>query len=407
MKSDALRPTSLKPETLKIVADENIPLVRECFAGLGDVVTLPGRSLTADDLAGADVLVARSVTKVNKELIQNSSLKFVGTCTAGCDHIDLPALKAQGIGFSNAPGCNARSVVEYVLCALDILAERDGYCITGRTVGIVGKGQVGGRLYRALQALGVRVMANDPLLEPEAGVELVELDELLERCDVIALHTPLTTSGDYPTYHLFGEQQLLAMKHGTVLINAGRGAVVDNRALLNVLKARDDLSVVLDVWEHEPEVDPELLELVDIGTPHIAGYSLDAKVTGTVMVYQALCHFLGLPVRTSQQDLTPLPPLMKLDFTGTVDADQAASVAMRATYDIRRDDALMRRLLKMEPEARKLAFDFMRKNYSERREFSTLKIDASRSSQEVQQRMQALGFHLLDGRLQDNEHASR
>lgn len=378
------------------MADENIPLVRECFAGLGDVVTLPGRSLTADDLAGADVLVARSVTKVNKELIQNSSLKFVGTCTAGCDHIELPALKEQGVGFSNAPGCNARSVVEYVLCALDILAERDGYCITGRTVGIVGKGQVGGRLYRALQALGVRVMANDPLLEAEAGVELVELDELLERCDVIALHTPLTTSGDYPTYHLFGEQQLLAMKHGTVLINAGRGAVVDNRALLNVLKARDDLSVVLDVWEHEPEVDPELLELVDIGTPHIAGYSLDAKVTGTVMVYQALCRFLGLPARTSQQDLTPLPPLMKLDFTGTVDADQAASVAMRATYDIRRDDALMRRLLKMEPEARKLAFDFMRKNYSERREFSTLKIDASRSSQEVQQRLQALGFDVLD-----------
>ncbi|UYM17042.1 4-phosphoerythronate dehydrogenase PdxB [Endozoicomonas euniceicola] len=396
MKSDASRPSSLEPRALKIVADENIPLVRECFAGLGDVVTLPGRSLTADDLAGADVLVARSVTKVNKELIQNSSLKFVGTCTAGCDHIELPALKEQGVGFSNAPGCNARSVVEYVLCALDILAERDGYCITGRTVGIVGKGQVGGRLYRALQALGVRVMANDPLLEAEAGVELVELDELLERCDVIALHTPLTTSGDYPTYHLFGEQQLLAMKHGTVLINAGRGAVVDNRALLNVLKARDDLSVVLDVWEHEPEVDPELLELVDIGTPHIAGYSLDAKVTGTVMVYQALCRFLGLPARTSQQDLTPLPPLMKLDFTGTVDADQAASVAMRATYDIRRDDALMRRLLKMEPEARKLAFDFMRKNYSERREFSTLKIDASRSSQEVQQRLQALGFDVLD-----------
>ncbi|MET4693542.1 4-phosphoerythronate dehydrogenase PdxB [Endozoicomonas lisbonensis] len=389
----------IKPAALKIVADENIPLVRECFAELGNVVTLPGRSLSADDLADADVLVARSVTRVNKELVQNSSLKFVGTCTAGFDHVDLQALKAQGIEFSSAPGCNARSVVEYVLCALDILAERDGYCITGRTVGIVGKGQVGSRLYRALQALGVTVMANDPLLEPEAGVELVELDELLERCDVIALHTPLTTSGDYPTYHLMGEQQLLAMKHGAVLINAGRGAVVDNRALLNVLKVRDDLSVVLDVWEHEPDVDPELLELVDIATPHIAGYSLDGKITGTVMVYQALCRFLGLPARTSQQDLTPLPPLMKLDFTGTVDADQATSVAMRATYDIRRDDALMRRLLKMEPEARRLAFDFMRKNYSERREFSTLNIDASRSSQEVQQRLQALGFCLQDNGL--------
>ena len=392
MKSDVV-----KPAALKIVADENIPLVRECFAELGNVVTLPGRSLSADDLVDADVLVVRSVTRVNKELVQNSSLKFVGTCTAGFDHVDRPALKAQGIEFSSAPGCNARSVVEYVLCALDILAERDGYCITNRTVGIVGKGQVGGRLYRALQALGVTVMANDPLLEPETGVELVELDELLERCDVIALHTPLTTSGDYPTYHLMGEQQLLAMKHGSVLINAGRGAVVDNQALLNVLKTRDDLSVVLDVWEHEPEVDPELLELVDIATPHIAGYSLDGKITGTVMVYQALCRFLGLPARTSQQDLTPLPPLMKLEFTNTVDANQATSVAMRATYDIRRDDALMRRLLKMEPEARSLAFDFMRKNYSERREFSTLNIDASHASQAVQQRLQAMGFYLMTG----------
>ncbi|WP_236632045.1 4-phosphoerythronate dehydrogenase PdxB [Endozoicomonas montiporae] len=395
MKSEASGQAASRP-AIKIVADENIPLVRECFAGLGEVITLPGRSICADDLADADVLVSRSVTKVSRELVQNSRLKFVGTCTAGFDHVDVEALNELGIGFSSAPGCNARSVVEYVLCALDILAERDGYRITGRTVGIVGKGQVGGRLFRALQALGVNVIANDPFLEPEAGVELVGLNELIERCDVIGLHTPLTTTGSHPTHHLLGESQLLALKHGTVLINAGRGAVVDNRALLSVLKSRDDLSVVLDVWEHEPDVDPELLELVDIGTPHIAGYSLDGKITGTVMVYQALCRFLGLPARVSQRDLTPLPPLMKLDFTGTVDADQATSVAMRATYDIRRDDALMRRLLKMEPEARRLAFDFMRKNYSERREFSTLKIDARRSEQAVQERLAALGFHLPD-----------
>lgn len=386
----------MKPVMMKIVADENIPLVRECFAELGDVVTLPGRAISAEDLADADVLLSRSITKVTAELVQGSNLKFVGTCTAGFDHVDLQAMQDQGIHFSNAPGCNARSVVEYVLCALDILAERDGYSISDRTVGIVGKGQVGGRVYRVLQQMGVTVMANDPLCVREPDVEFVELDELIERCDVIGLHTPLTTRGDHPTYHLIGEQQLLAMKHGTVLINAGRGPVVDNQALLQVMKARDDLTVVLDVWEHEPEVDPELLELVDIATPHIAGYSLDGKITGTLMVYQALCRFLGLPARISMDDLTPPPPLMKLDFTDSVDADQATSVAMRATYDIRRDDALMRRLLKMEPDARRLAFDYMRKNYCERREFSTLNVDATRCRSDVQHRLKGLGFHMLD-----------
>lgn len=380
---------------MKIVADENIPLVRECFEALGDVVTLPGRSITAEDLVDADALVVRSVTKVTESLVRNSALRFVGTCTAGVDHIDQQSLKQLGIHVASASGCNARSVVEYVLCALDILAERDGYCMTDRTVGIVGKGQVGGRLYRSLEQSGVTVMANDPLCDRHGNAKFVELDELIARCDVIALHTPLTQTGPYPTHHLIGAEQLQAMKHGTVLINAGRGPVVDNQALLKVLKARNDLSVVLDVWEHEPDVEPELLELVDIGTPHISGYSLDGKVKGTERVYQALCQYLGLPINVSLSELTLAPPLERLTFTYSVDVNQASSVAMRATYDIRRDDALMRRLINMEPEARKLAFDYMRKNYSERREFSTLKVDAKRCHRLVQERLKALGFCLL------------
>ena len=387
---------AMNKTALKIVADENIPLVGDYFEGLGEVVTLPGRGITASDLTGADALVIRSVTRVTDELVANSTLRFVGTCTAGMDHVDQQVLEARGIAFTNAPGCNARSVVEYVLCALDVLAERDGFSLSDRTVGIVGKGQVGGRLHAALKALGVSVMANDPLCPQDPGVEFVELDELIERCDVIALHTPLTTAGKHPTRHLIGEHELLAMKHETILINAGRGPVVDNQALLNVMKSRDDLSVVLDVWEHEPDVDPELLKLVDIATPHIAGYSLDGKISGTDGVYRALCRFLGLPARVSRDALTPVPPLQKLLFTDSVSADQATSVAMRATYDIRRDDALMRRLLKMDADARRLAFDYMRKNYSERREFSTLKIDANDCRSDTQQRLKRLGFQLLD-----------
>lgn len=381
---------------MKIVADENIPLVRECLGTLGEVVTLPGRGVTAAGLKDADALVIRSVTRVTNELVQGSSLRFVGSCTAGIDHVNVSALERQGIHFASAPGCNARSVVEYVLCALDVLAERDGYCLADRTVGIVGKGQVGGRLYQTLDKLGVRVMANDPLCAKDANTGFVELDRLIERCDVIALHTPLTRDCQFPTHHLFGIKRLRALRHGTVLINAGRGPVVDNQALLRILQERNDLSVVLDVWEGEPRVDPELLELVDLATPHIAGYSLDGKVTGTAMVYQSLCQQFGLPARVNLAAITPMPPLMKLGFTDSVDADQAASVAMRATYDIRRDDALMRRLVRMEPEARKLAFDYMRKNYSERREFSTLRVDAHRCHESVQARLGALGFHLAD-----------
>ena len=381
---------------MKIVVDENIPLVRECLGSLGEVATLPGRDISATDLQDADVLVIRSVTRVTEKLVEGSALRFVGSCTAGIDHVDAAALQRLGIHFASAPGCNARSVVEYVLCALDILAERDGYSLTDRTVGIVGKGQVGGRLYKALQQLGVRVMANDPLCDREDGIEFVELDELIARCDVIALHTPLTRDAQFPTYHLMGLEQLLALKHGAVLINAGRGPVVDNQALLRTLQERNDLSVVLDVWEEEPQVDPELLELVDLATPHIAGYSLDGKVTGTAMVYKALSRHFGLPARVNLAAVTPMPPLMKLVFTDSVSAGQAASVAMRATYDIRRDDALMRRLIRMEPEARKLAFDYMRKNYSERREFSTLRADVHRCDDSVQSQLRALGFHLLD-----------
>ncbi|MRI35403.1 4-phosphoerythronate dehydrogenase PdxB [Endozoicomonas sp. OPT23] len=381
---------------MKIVADENIPLLHETFSGLGEVVALPGRSISPDDLVGADALLVRSVTKVNASLVTGSSLKFVGSCTAGVDHVDGDALAELGISFANAPGCNARSVVEYVISALDVLAERDGFRWQDRTVGIIGKGQVGGRLYGTLAGLDVQVMANDPLCEQVEGVQFVELEELIQRCDVIAVHTPLTKNCDFPSHHLIGEAELDAMKPGTILINAGRGPVVDNRALLKVLKAGKNLSAVLDVWEHEPEVDPELLAWVDIGTPHIAGYSLDGKVTGTEMVYQSLCQTFGLPARVRLGAITPIPVLRKMIFTEDVTADQAARLAMRAIYDIRRDDARLRQSMKLPEVERAVAFDVMRKNYAERREFGTLRVRAGRCTEAVRNTLSGLGLQLVD-----------
>ena len=336
---------------MKIVADENIPLLMECFSDIGKVVPVSGRNLTAGDLVDADALLIRSVTRVNESLISNSSVKFVGTATAGFDHVDHEFLKKQGIFFTNAPGCNAVSVVEYVIAALDILAERDNFDIRDRTVGIVGKGQVGGRLYRLLEKLGVTVYANDPLCEREAAVEFLELDELLSQCDVVCLHTPLTRSGDYPTHHLIGAEQLEKMQSGAILINAGRGGVVDNAALKHCLQNGKELSVVLDVWEFEPDADPDLISLVDIATPHIAGYSLDGKIRGTEMIYTSFCQHFGLPARIRVGAITPLPALKKIGFNEGAEEKTASSVAIRSVYDIRRDDMQMRRLITMDQPA--------------------------------------------------------
>lgn len=379
---------------MKIVADENIPLLMECFSDIGKVVPVSGRNLTAEALADADALLIRSVTRVNEALISNSQIKFVGTATAGTDHVDYEYLQNRGIGFANAPGCNAVPVVEYVMAALDILAEQDNFELRERTVGIVGKGQVGGRLYQLLNNLGVRVYANDPLCEPDPNVQFLEFDELLTCCDVICLHTPLTTTGDYPTRHLIGASELERMQPGTILLNAGRGGVIDNQALKLFLQNGNNLKVVLDVWEFEPDADPELIDLVDIGTPHIAGYSLDGKIRGTEMIYTAFCQHFGLPARVRLGAVTPMPALKKIGFNEGAGEQSASSVAIRSVYDIRRDDMQMRQLIKLDQPSRKAMFDALRKNYPERREFSTLTVLAGRTGQPVQDYFAALGFHV-------------
>ena len=368
---------------------------------MGEVVALPGRSISPADVQDADALLVRSVTKVNRHLIANSSLTFVGTATAGFDHVDREYLASRGIAFSYAPGCNATAVVEYVLAALDILAERDGFEFRDRKVGIIGKGQVGGRLYQMMERLGIEVCACDPLLAPKAepgdATRYVSMDELIQRSDVICLHTPLTVDEPCPTHYLIGEPQLRAMKSGTILINAGRGPVIDNAALKRCLGEREDLTVVLDVWEHEPDADPQLMARVDIATPHIAGYSLDGKIRGTQMIYQALCRHFGLPARIRLPAITPLPVLKQMKFSEGVSFATTCSKAIRSVYDIRRDDAAMRKsLMRKEESQRKLKFDLLRKHYPERREFSTLRVDLKNCTPELKHIFQSLQFRTGD-----------
>ncbi|NNA08016.1 4-phosphoerythronate dehydrogenase PdxB [Pseudomonas lundensis] len=357
-----------------IVADENIPLIEEFFASFGEIRRLPGRQITRADVHDADVLLVRSVTRVDRELLEGSAVKFVGTCTIGTDHLALDDFEHAGIQWASAPGCNARGVVDYVLGSLLTLADIEGADLAQRTYGVIGAGEVGGRLVRVLRDLGWKVQVCDPLRQAAEGGDYVSLEQIIEQCDVISLHTPLSKSGDFATWHLLDEARLNRLKPGTWLINASRGPVVDNAALRNVLNAREDLQAVLDVWEGEPQVDVELADLCVLATPHIAGYSLDGKQRGTAQIYQALCAFLGQTPQVQLADLLPAPWLAKVELSANSDQAWALAMVCRGVYDPRRDDADFRRTLTGPVDQQKQAFDGLRKHYPVRREIEGLTV---------------------------------
>ena len=354
---------------MKILVDENMPYARELFSRTGHVVAVPGRPVPQAELDDADGLMVRSVTQVNAALLAGKPVKFVGTATAGTDHIDEAYLSEQGIAFSAAPGCNAIAVVEYVFSALLLLAERDGFRLTDRTVGIVGVGNVGSRLQTRLEALGIRTLLCDPPRADrgDAG-DFLPLAELVAEADVLTFHTPLFKQGRYQTLHLADDALLRALKPGTILINACRGEVVDNAALLQVLDDRDDLSVVLDVWEPEPALSVPLLEKVDIGTAHIAGYTLEGKARGTTQVFEAWSQFIGQPQQVPLETLLPPAEFGSITLRGELDQPTLKRL-VHLVYDVRRDDAPLRQVAAIPGE-----FDRLRKTYQERREWSSLQV---------------------------------
>ena len=378
-----------------IVADENIPLLDAFFQGFGEIRRVPGRSIDRATVEQADVLLVRSVTNVNRALLTGTKVRFVGTCTIGTDHLDLDYFKQAGIQWSSAPGCNARGVVDYVLGSLQTLAEIEGADLGARTYGVVGAGEVGGRLVKVLKGLGWNVLVCDPPRQSAEGGDYVSLAQIIEQCDVISLHTPLTKSGNGSTWHLFDRERLNQLKPGTWLINASRGPVIDNAALRDVLTRRDDLQAVLDVWEGEPQVDVELADLCVLATPHIAGYSLDGKQRGTAQIYQALCDFLGHTPQVQLADLLPAPWLSKVELSADTDPAWALGMLCRGVYDPRRDDADFRRSLIGSVQEQKLAFDGLRKHYPLRREIEGLPVHIEGESVALKQLVKALGAVLV------------
>ncbi|WP_434610560.1 4-phosphoerythronate dehydrogenase PdxB [Pseudomonas sp. D2-30] len=378
-----------------IVADENIPLLDAFFQGFGEIRRVPGRGIDRALVEQADVLLVRSVSQVNRALLEGSKVRFVGTCTIGTDHLDLDYFAEAGIRWASAPGCNARGVVDYVLGSLMALAEIEGADLAQRTFGVVGAGQVGGRLIEVLKGLGWAVKVCDPPRHAAEGGDYVSLEQIIEECDVISLHTPLARTGEHVTWHLFDEHRLNSLKPGTWLINAARGPVIDNSALREVLLEREDLQAVLDVWEQEPTVDVDLADLCVIATPHIAGYSLDGRQRGTAQIYQALCDFLGRPAEVDLADLLPWPWLGGITLDADTDPAWALAVLCRSVYDPRRDDADFRRSLIGTVAEQRSAFDALRKHYPPRREIDSLKVRIEGQSTALQQIVTALGATIV------------
>jgi len=377
---------------VKIVADANIPLLREAFGPLGEVAALPADGLTPGAVRDADALLVRSVTRVGAALLDGSAVRFVATATIGFDHVDQAYLASRGIGFASAQGSNARSVAEYVLAALAVLAARRGRPMRGQVLGIVGCGNVGGRLAHMAEALGLRVLRNDPPLARRTGdPRYVPFDALAE-ADAVTFHVPLERGGTDPTYHMIGARLLGRLKPGATLLNSSRGGVHDTAALLAARAAGRLGALVLDVWEGEPSVDTDLLARTDLATPHIAGYSYDGKVNGARMVLEALCRHFGLAREWDPSPLMPPPPRPRARVPAGATVEEALRLAITAAYDIEADDARMRGLLARPPEARAKFFNDLRKTYPVRREFPETTVELAADDPEVRGALAALDF---------------
>lgn len=363
-------------DQLHILADENIPRVEEAFGELGHVRKKQGREIVPADLGETDVLLVRSVTPVGPSLLDGKEVRFVGSATIGTDHVDRKYLDARGIPFAHAPGSNADSVADYVVVALLLLAQRRGTRLRGRTVGIVGCGNIGGRLAQRLDGLGMTVLRNDPPRAREAEAagrshEFLPLDRVLDEAEIVTLHVPLTPDGPHPTRSLVDATFFERMNEGAWVLNTSRGKVLDGDALRDARLHGPVAAAVLDVWENEPIPDPALVDAVDVATPHIAGYAYDGKVRGTAMLYQALCKHLG--VEPSWEGPAAISPLSKDELDCHPPDPRLSDVQWlwhlaRQAYDLPADDTALRRSMDRGAEARADAFTRLRTNYRRRRE---------------------------------------
>jgi erythronate-4-phosphate dehydrogenase len=370
---------------MKTVVAETVLLGREAFETLGEVVVISDRQIGPEHLKDADALIIRSKTKVTPELLVGSTVRFVATATAGFEHMDFHALEKSGIGWCAAPGCNADSVADYITSALLSLHTCASVNLEGKTIGIIGVGQVGSRVAKRAEALGLHVLLNDPpraAKEGDAG--FLSLEKLLAKSDIVTLHVPLIKEKPWPTLKIADCRFFEQMKRGSVFINASRGKVLDSDALLHA-KANGIIShAVLDVWDPEPAIRADVLASATIGTPHIAGHSFEGKLNGTVQAYQEACHFFEVAPVWNLEPLLPAVdvPELKIDSKGKSDLEVLAE-AVAAVYDIGEDQLTAKDIER---------FDQLRSHYGVRREFKNTAVSLSENRPALSKRIENAGF---------------
>lgn len=373
---------------MKIIIDNKIPYIKGALEAKAEVVYLPGNKTTAEVVKGADALITRTRTICKREVLEGSKVKFIATATIGFDHIDTDYCKEAGIEWTNAPGCNAESVNQYISSALFSYSMQNRVDLKDKTIGIIGVGQVGSRIAKTCEILGMKVLLNDPPRERLEGSEnFVSLKSIQEKADIITFHVPLNMTGEDATFHLVNKAFLEDVKNHPVLINSCRGEVFDTSAILNARKTNDISGLIIDCWENEPELNLELLDIVDYGTPHIAGYSKDGKANGTKMSVQALSRFFNLDIDNWEPSNIELPENTVIEIDGDQRREYSIlAEAILSTYDIENDDEAF----KNAPNT----FEQLRGDYPVRREFDTYTISGKNIKEETLKKLTQLGFSL-------------
>jgi len=373
---------------MKIIIDDKIPYIRGAFEGVTEVVYLPGSKTTPEIAKDADAIVTRTRTICNEKLLAGSSVKFIATATIGYDHIDTDYCDNVGIKWTNAPGCNSKSVEQYIASTLMVLAERKNILLKDLCIGVVGVGNVGSKVARICKLFGMKVLLNDPPRErAEGSAAFVSLKQVMDEADIITVHVPLNMKGEDATFHLGNEEFLSGLKRKPIIINSCRGEVVDTQSVKSALKSNQISGFVCDCWENEPDIDLELLALTEIATPHIAGYSKDGKATGTQMSVHAISQYFGLELENWQPSglEQPANPVFELDGAGQSEQEIVAKAILH-TYDIRNDDQDFRK--------NTVQFEQLRGDYPTRREFPAFTIVPKNIGKETLEILKKLGFHI-------------
>ena len=376
---------------MKIVADKAIPYTGRFFATLGDVTLLDSGHITPASVRDADCLVVRSVTRVDRALLGDSRVQCVATNSSGTDHVDLDYLEARNIPLFDAKGCNANSVAEYVLSCLFVLSEQSGVELEGKTAGIIGCGHVGARLRSLLHIIGLETRVYDPFIRDENNsYPYRNLDSVLGS-DIITLHVPLTTAGEYPTARMVDRDFLGRLRQDVIFINTSRGAVVNEQDLVDFARQNPASRLVLDVWTGEPEINDELFRLATLATPHIAGYSSRAKLEATRLVSEKLCKWFDMPAPADTEISFPAERA-EINLSGFERGFEAVRTAALAAYDVRSDCAALREIESIDPEGRGDFFSSLRADYPFRREFAELQVILPEQPGVMHSRLSALGF---------------